>query len=466
MRKFLCLFLFLFLLAICKTNAQDFYNPYPLTSELSDCASHDPLGPNDYTQVLSDYCFDNSRHLLKTIKYEGQLYNSDTFHWKHTDTIEYRYDSSYRYISWKDGGYFYEDKFDSKNRISWFKRQKNGQTVLYGTYQYNAAGQPTAVNFYSASDGAPLIHGDTEDIVYIPYKRLWIYNTSGKQVQLTQQQQDTVSKTWNNVSRYDSFYDGSGRDTAGRQYLWKNNNWVLAYAQRYLYDSNGNRIHEIYYSINAGVWETIIIQDLAYDSSGKITSCLTFTKDADGNISNSGTKNYMYFDDGRLRTINVTSRDEQDRTWTFDEQGHLLFGGNYYIYYSAEYEGGRIKSSYSQYFFGQGGSTYGCGNDYYYDTHPVFVISDLVISQQSKNSFGIFNNPVTDNLNIEVMDSISEPFQLNLYSVTGKMVFYQNTATAPGVMHFEINMQALEKGFYILVVRKGNQVFEQKIVKT
>lgn len=463
MKAFLCSLLFLLLMY--SASGQDFYNPYPMTSQLTDCRGYDEFAPPDITQALCNYYYDKNHKLISTVVYYGKLFNSDTFHWKKVDTINYTYDSSNRYIKWSDHDYQHEEKYDSKNRISWFKRYKNSLLILFATFQYDASGHPTGTTYYTAKEGALYMKNDSGYISYIPFKQLWTYNGMGRQTQWVYQQQDSVSLDWNNVWRYDSVYEANGRDSARMHYIWRNNAWLLTDFVQCVFDKAGRKEGQLYYDVSKGVATQNRIDSVSYDTTGRKIMLVSFRMDRDSNWYQFYREVYNYFNEGHLMSIDISAENEEDRTHTYDEQGHTLFDGNRYIYYQADYKSGRKAYEYNQYFFGQGGSTYGCGTSFYYDSYPVFTISDLVISEHSKNSFGTFNNPVTDQLNIDVLDSISEPFQINLYSMTGKIVYYRNAVVSPGITHFSIDMQNLERGIYILIVRKGNNVYEKKIVK-
>lgn len=465
MKAFLCSLLFLFLMHYA--SGQDFVNPYPLTSELTDCSSFADYYGAEYSESLTNYYFDKSNRLVKAISYYGKLLHSDTLYWKGSDTIVYNYDSSGEYVNWQHGQYKYENKFDANNKISWYKRYKNGKLVLFGTFQYNAQNKLVGINYYNAKDGAPFLRNDTESIVSLPYKAFYTYNSSGRQIQLIYLQSDSFGTNWQPVYQDDSLYDASGHDTAGLHYIWKNNSWQLSNAESTIY-SNGTLKCRLKYSIDGnGNRKVYNIDSFFYSSAGILLKTIAYGV----NSSDTAVKekyDYVYYADGNLKAENVTPYDNSFESYTItydDKSGKRTGQESLGRTESWEYDNGRLTSySYSQK-TGPGYSENNCSWNYYYGEYPFILVNAVSIAKQSQITFGTFNNPVRDKLEIDVQDSVSEGFQLTLYSSTGRKVYDQSTTLSPGITHFEIDMQNLERGIYILIARKGNNVYEKKIVK-
>ena len=89
------------------------------------------------------------------------------------------------------------------------------------------------------------------------------------------------------------------------------------------------------------------------------------------------------------------------------------------------------------------------------------IVDNHIIEVSEKSKLSIYPNPVDNILTVNIPNSDSEQATVSLVSLTGQVVFQAVT----NELKYQIDMQRMEKGVYILFVLKGNDTFTEKVIK-
>ena len=92
------------------------------------------------------------------------------------------------------------------------------------------------------------------------------------------------------------------------------------------------------------------------------------------------------------------------------------------------------------------------------DTYDTCADSTLGINHLSKSNVNIYPNPVNNTLNISAGSTIDA---VNIFDLTGREVL----RATPNVDKTSLDVSSLNKGFYLLTVKSGNQELTTKLVK-
>ena len=86
------------------------------------------------------------------------------------------------------------------------------------------------------------------------------------------------------------------------------------------------------------------------------------------------------------------------------------------------------------------------------------------IQEQSfSNNLTVFPNPTEGKLNISFSSEITTPITFELYDISGRLVLVEQ-ASSQKTSH-EINVEGIESGSYVLIVRSENSKKAFKIIK-
>ncbi len=103
------------------------------------------------------------------------------------------------------------------------------------------------------------------------------------------------------------------------------------------------------------------------------------------------------------------------------------------------------------------------GYFFWTDTFTLVVQEPLGIDQLAEPLVRIFPNPVNDKLNVEISYTGTQLVQLELYSVTGKLV-YGKSESGIGYFMDEIDVSEISPGLYFLKIQQEGGVFTEKVV--
>jgi hypothetical protein len=86
------------------------------------------------------------------------------------------------------------------------------------------------------------------------------------------------------------------------------------------------------------------------------------------------------------------------------------------------------------------------------------------VSATEGAAISIYPNPASQTLTIDMQNAVSVTSIINLYDVSGKLVFSLNKTIENGNSLTEINVNSLTSGFYYLTVEDGTNVKREKII--
>jgi hypothetical protein len=102
---------------------------------------------------------------------------------------------------------------------------------------------------------------------------------------------------------------------------------------------------------------------------------------------------------------------------------------------------------------------------YYFwtDTFTLEVLEPLGIDQVAEPLVRIYPNPVNDKLTVEISYTGNQHVELELYSITGNLV-YRKSESSAGYFRDEIDVSEISPGLYFLKVLQEGGVFTKKVV--
>jgi len=126
------------------------------------------------------------------------------------------------------------------------------------------------------------------------------------------------------------------------------------------------------------------------------------------------------------------------------------------IYY-IKYEDGRI---FRLFFNGYEGET--TGNIDFQFTE----ISDVTqIEEQNGALFGVYPNPIVEDKTTIIYDSKSDNNEISIINTLGKKVYLKKWNSTPGFHQMDIDLSSLNRGVYTIIIKTGEVVLSQKIIK-
>ena len=108
--------------------------------------------------------------------------------------------------------------------------------------------------------------------------------------------------------------------------------------------------------------------------------------------------------------------------------------------------------------FKEFGITSNLQNKVWYDNLYAYKGTALSIGDLSNVGIEAYPNPVKNTLNINAATTIDA---VNIYDITGREVL----RATPNVEKTSLDVSSLNKGFYLLTVKSGNQELSTKLVK-
>ena len=94
-------------------------------------------------------------------------------------------------------------------------------------------------------------------------------------------------------------------------------------------------------------------------------------------------------------------------------------------------------------------------------TGPNLVLSDAALDA---TALVIWPNPAKDVLNFQYPSASQKVTQVTLSDLQGRVVYKSNLSSLDGLLRGQIKTSTFSKGFYILNLRQGNSVLNQKII--
>lgn len=96
------------------------------------------------------------------------------------------------------------------------------------------------------------------------------------------------------------------------------------------------------------------------------------------------------------------------------------------------------------------------------DTACVSILTSIETLNDAPNAFKVYPNPTTGNVFIDIITESSDEVQLDVYNTTGQNV--QSTQLPSQTTRFELNMNELPIGIYVLRFAVDNKVTTKKLI--
>jgi hypothetical protein len=101
------------------------------------------------------------------------------------------------------------------------------------------------------------------------------------------------------------------------------------------------------------------------------------------------------------------------------------------------------------------------------------VIGEMVFTETKKVNrviepqfeVTVFPNPVSDKTTVSLDNTLGEEIQIEIYDLTGQLVYQQKMISEFGNQEISLPLQQLNTGVYLLTLRSGNHVVNTKISK-
>jgi hypothetical protein len=78
--------------------------------------------------------------------------------------------------------------------------------------------------------------------------------------------------------------------------------------------------------------------------------------------------------------------------------------------------------------------------------------------------FNVYPNPANDKATVVFSSEIEETYNIRLIDITGRIIFNQNNTSIVGENQYQMNLSALAKGIYMILLQRKDDVLQSKIV--
>jgi hypothetical protein len=93
-------------------------------------------------------------------------------------------------------------------------------------------------------------------------------------------------------------------------------------------------------------------------------------------------------------------------------------------------------------------------------------ISDVTqIEEQNGALFGVYPNPIVEDKTTIIYDSKSDNNEISIINTLGKKVYLKKWNSTPGFHQMDIDLSSLNRGVYTIIIKTGEVVLSQKIIK-
>lgn len=106
------------------------------------------------------------------------------------------------------------------------------------------------------------------------------------------------------------------------------------------------------------------------------------------------------------------------------------------------------------------------GKSFTYKAISEFAYDITIDIPEASNiqTFSVYPNPVSDNLNIEFNLNQNSNVKLTMTDMVGKVIYQNNSKTeAAGLLNYNINTSGLNSGMYLLLLQVGNETITRKV---
>lgn len=482
-------------------HAQVLSNPYPLTCTYDSCFSYNAATrENSKSYEAVNYIYDDQHHLLKEVHYitavtisGGQPVTTPL-----VDSIVYKYDSGFNYVSWKDKDLtLYENGSNSNGLLSWTKSSTVNRAVHFTSLQYDASGRKTGDNTYTDDEGTGHLRPD---------RKTYTYNQKGqiiREIDSSESSDMFIRYTMDSIS-----YTADGQVAVKKYYMWRNNHWTLNQYDQHNYAS-GRLISDVSVSIDTNGHSTVHpIDSFAYNSAGKLLLAFrrwtslkayyqkdTFTYDTQGSLqsvtdytydgttwSKESVSSYDHYSGGGLKDkdslVGNAIITTYHQTVSYDSDGRALddnttgfdWAGTQHNYMHEKistYAGGRLQSLETTDRTGSsyGTSTSNCYNYFFYGSYP-FPKSGLRTSEGRTGITNLYPQPVTDKITLSLQLDDAAQLQISIYDLLGNRIYAADYAANATTNQLTIEVPPMSKGVYVLNIdtNKGSH-WSRKFVK-
>lgn len=87
------------------------------------------------------------------------------------------------------------------------------------------------------------------------------------------------------------------------------------------------------------------------------------------------------------------------------------------------------------------------------------------VNPPQTTGFRYYPNPVKDKLEVELILESAVSLHINLYDLSGRLLYTSTDAANSGLYHQSVPMQAYPRGTYLLKIQAGDKIINEKIVK-
>ena len=96
------------------------------------------------------------------------------------------------------------------------------------------------------------------------------------------------------------------------------------------------------------------------------------------------------------------------------------------------------------------------------------IIFDNIVNineELATSTVGVYPNPTSGMVTLNINDEAATEFVVNIYNVTGALVSSTTFALNGGVLNENIDLSSYVNGIYMIRISTGNDVITQKIIK-
>lgn len=163
----------------------------------------------------------------------------------------------------------------------------------------------------------------------------------------------------------------------------------------------------------------------------------------------------------------ITTNEKADQNFTIEKSFDDI------TYQTIDRQKGKGYSQYPQHYYTIDEKAYQESNVVYYRLNQYNENGNLVFTETKKvNRFtnprfamDIYPNPVRDNAKIKISNTHGEEIQLTMVDISGKAVYEQTLQSIEGNQEYNLPVNDLPSGVYIVFIKSGNYTLSEKIIK-
>ena len=308
---------------------------------------------------------------------------------------------------------------------------------------------------------------DSSNRIWKPRRRKqFTYDSAGNTIETIKKTFDTNSNSWNNVLRVTFQYDNNNLLTESITYDDINGTWVYHIKKENTYDSNQNLMEKVTYLWQSSdtLWQNFEKIENTYNTNNQLTREVSWNWDTNNNewypdertdtdfdsYDNISTENYYDWNNSHWNPVWFSNFD-YDNTYSYND----LLLPNFMLEFK-EYFNHLLESVDDQYDWDEINGEWESQSYTYLYYSPV-SINDITLEEQ--NQVQVFPNPTTGYIQIKLPEKIQEA-DIQLFDMQGRTVLKTKLSQA-----FNLNINNLKPGVYIIKIKSGNKIYSSQIIK-